>query len=122
MQDFLARTTVNYGNVLHNVGYNIGTSDSATVGNPNSDLLSVVGQIIQTALGLLGVILLILSIYAGFLWMTAGGNEETVTKARTLLRNGIIGLFITLAAHSIAYFVTTNVGSATSTTTETSAP
>lgn len=119
MQNFLAKATVNYGNVLHNVGYNIGTSDSATVGNPNSDLLEIVGQIIQVGLGLLGVILLILSIYAGFLWMTAGGNEETVAKAKTLLKNAVIGLVITMTAYSIAYFVTSNVGSATGTTTET---
>lgn len=65
--------------------------------------------IIQTAvsafLGLLGIIFLVLIIYSGFSWLTAGGDEEKVTLAKNTLSRAVIGLIIILAAYSITYFV-----------------
>jgi len=66
---------------------------------------TTVGNIIYGTLGLLGVIFLVLTVYAGFLWLTAGGNEENVAKAQKYLKNGIIGIAIVLAAFSITAFV-----------------
>ncbi|MDO8425523.1 MAG: pilin, partial [bacterium] len=43
--------------------------------------------------------------YGGFLWMTANGAEEKITKAKKILINGAIGLLIVLSAFSIAQFV-----------------
>ena len=103
----------NYGGFLGNVGTNAGLA--TTGGTPNTDLATIIGGFIQIALGLLGVILLILTIYAGFLWMTAQGNEEQVQKATGILKNAIIGLVITLAAYSIASFVVNQVTTATNT-------
>ena len=51
------------------------------------------------------LIFLILTIYAGFLWMTARGNEEQVTKAKTILKTTLIGLVIVLASFGIAQFI-----------------
>jgi len=47
-----------------------------------------------------------LMVYAGFLWMTAGGVEENVTKAKSLLMQAVIGLAIVLSAYSITIFAT----------------
>lgn len=80
-----------------------------------TDLLEVIGTIINVLLGLLGIIFLLLTIYAGFLWMTASGNEEKVEKAIGILKTSIIGLIITLAAYSIAGFVIDQVATATGT-------
>src|SRR3989338_4122650 len=44
----------------------------------NEDLKSTVVNIINWFLGILGVIAVILLIYAGFLWMTAGGRDDQV--------------------------------------------
>jgi len=57
-----------------------------------------------------------LIIYAGFLWMTAGGNPEQVDKAKQWLTNAIIGLAIILAAYAISGFVIDNLFAATGTT------
>lgn len=65
----------------------------------------IVGGIIKTALSLLGVIFIILIIYGGYLWMTAGGNEDKVSKAQTIIRNSVIGLAIVLAAYAITFFI-----------------
>lgn len=113
----LAATSANYGSFLGNVGTNAGLA--TTGGTPNSDLATIIGSIISVVLGLLGVIFLLLTIYAGFLWMTAQGNEEQVQKATGILKNAIIGLIVTLAAYSIATFVVSQVSTATSGTTAT---
>ncbi|MDO8626451.1 MAG: hypothetical protein Q7K39_03265 [Candidatus Magasanikbacteria bacterium] len=62
--------------------------------------------IIRAMLGMTTIILIILNIYAGITWMTAGGNEEKVDKAKTTIRNSTIGLIIVLSAYSITVFAT----------------
>lgn len=66
---------------------------------------SVVGRVIMAALSLLGVIFLVLMVYAGYLWMTASGNESQATKARSIIISSVIGLLVVLSAYSISYFV-----------------
>lgn len=61
--------------------------------------------IIRSVLGLVGMIFMGLSLYAGFLWMTAGGEEEKVTQATGILKMAVIGLIIILAAYSLTNFV-----------------
>ncbi|MFA5413571.1 MAG: hypothetical protein WC348_03470 [Patescibacteria group bacterium] len=65
-----------------------------------------IGNIISYALGFVGVIFLILMIAGGLLWMTAAGNEERVTKAKSLITNAVIGMVIVFSAYAITYFVT----------------
>jgi uncharacterized membrane protein YjgN (DUF898 family) len=65
----------------------------------------IAGKIINALLGVVGIIMVILFIYGGFLWMTAGGNEERVKKATQVLSRAVIGLIIILLAYSISYFV-----------------
>jgi len=54
---------------------------------------------------LLGFAFFILIIYAGFIWMTARGNEEEIKKAQTILKRAMIGLVIVLMSVSIAYLI-----------------
>jgi uncharacterized membrane protein YwzB len=65
----------------------------------------IVGNIIFAILTVVGIVFLILIFYAGFRWMTSGGNEETIKKAKTTLTRAIIGLIIILASYSISWFV-----------------
>lgn len=67
----------------------------------------LIATIIKVVLGFLAVIFLVLTIIAGFRWMTAGGNDEEVKKAVGTIKNSIIGLVIVLAAYAITYFVFT---------------
>ncbi len=72
----------------------------------NSNFLNTqVGSIIGLVLSFIGVIFLVLMIYAGISWMTAAGNQEKVTKAKDLIINAIIGLIIVLAAYAITSFI-----------------
>ncbi|MDD2288077.1 MAG: hypothetical protein PHY55_04505, partial [Bacteroidales bacterium] len=52
-------------------------------------------------------------IYGGFIWMTAEGNEEKISKAKGILKAGVIGLAIVLASWGIASLVLNKLGGAT---------
>ena len=85
-------------------GYSIPQGSSA-----DSFMQTTIGQIISIALGFIGVLFLILIIYSGYQWMTAGGNEETVTKAKKRITEAAIGLIIILAAWLLTFFVLNNL-------------
>jgi len=70
-----------------------------------SDINQIIALIIQSVLGILGVIFLILIIYGGAIWMTAEGDEEKVKRAQKIIRNATIGLLIVISAYAISYFV-----------------
>ena len=62
---------------------------------------TIVGAVVKVFLGLLGIIFLILIIYAGYNWMTAGGDEPKVKKATDTIKRAIIGLIIVVGAYAI---------------------
>ena len=66
---------------------------------------AIVGGVIQAFLGFLGIIFLVLTIYAGYLWMTAEGDKAKVQKAEDLLKSAVIGLVIIIVAQGITYWV-----------------
>jgi hypothetical protein len=103
MSPALAETSrEDYTNNLEAVGSEAYGSDVAS----NPDALPVmIGRLINQALMLLGIILLVIIIYAGVLWMTAGGNTESVDKAKKWLMNAVIGLVLVMASYAIANFV-----------------
>lgn len=77
-------------------------------------LIETVGDIIILILGFLGIILVILIIWAGFKWMTAGGDSKKVDDAKALIKNAVIGTIIILAAYTITVFVITKINDAVS--------
>lgn len=80
------------------------------IGLPATDIRLIIANIIRIALGLIGIVLLVIIIYAGFLWMTAAGNEEQIGKAKKTLTNAVIGLAIILSAYAIVLFVMRMLG------------
>ncbi len=76
-----------------------------TVKLPSTDPRVIAVRIINVALGLIGIILVSLIVYAGFLWMTSGGDAEKTGKAKKTITNAIIGLVIILSAWAITRFV-----------------
>ena len=70
-----------------------------------TDIRILVGRIINGFLGLIGTFFVVLIIYAGFLYMTAQGNEEQIGKAKKMILNAVIGLAIVMSAYAIARFV-----------------
>jgi uncharacterized BrkB/YihY/UPF0761 family membrane protein len=77
------------------------------LGNVSPALMA--SYVINWGLTLLGLVFLVLIIYAGFSWMTAGGEEEKITKAKKMLSSSVIGLLIVLASYGISFYVFLNV-------------
>jgi hypothetical protein len=77
--------------------------DSLAAGE--TDPRAVAAKIINIALGFLGIVAVILVLYGGFMWMTAAGNEERVTKAKQILTAALIGLIIIIMAWALTRFV-----------------
>ena len=75
-----------------------GLSTSVTFGQ-------MIAYIIEFILSFLGVIFIILTIYAGFLWMTSAGNEEKISQAKKIMISAVIGLAIVFSAYALTYFV-----------------
>ena len=84
-----------------------GTDTSST------SLAQSIARIIQAVLGFLGVIFIVLIVYAGFTWMTAAGNEEKIKKAKDIMVAATIGAAICLGAYAITYFVINSLLEAT---------
>jgi len=78
-------------------------------------LTATIASIINVAMGLLGMVVVVLILAGGFMWMTAGGSDEKITKAKGLIFGGVIGLAIILSAYAIAQFVVGSLIGATST-------
>ena len=52
---------------------------------PSQDPRVFAANIIRVALGFLGIVAVAIVLYGGFVWMTAAGNEERLSKAKKIL-------------------------------------
>lgn len=80
-----------------------------------TDLPSIIGGFIKVLLGIMGIIMVVLILYAGFLWMTDAGKGDNVNKAKDIIKAAIIGLIIIVAAYAITSFVLSSIESAVGT-------
>ncbi|MFA7654278.1 MAG: hypothetical protein WCX97_04555 [Candidatus Magasanikbacteria bacterium] len=76
----------------------------------SDNLSATIGNVIKAILALVGMIFLILMVYAGMLWMTAGGAEEKIEKAQSIVTMAVIGVAIIMAAYAITAFVSGSLG------------
>jgi hypothetical protein len=83
----------------------IGPEFGTTSGLGTAPLQSTIAGLIRVVMGFLGIVAVVVILLGGFMWMTAGGNEEKVGKAKKLIISGIIGLVIVISAYAIATFV-----------------
>lgn len=90
-----------------------GSSTSTGIALGRGDLRDTAVSIINIALSLLGIIAVVVILIGGFQWMTAGGEDAKVEKARKWIFSGIIGLAIILSAWAIARFALTSLSKAT---------
>ena len=87
---------------LEPIGQNIGLA--------STDIRLIVARIIRAVLGLLGIIAIVIMMYAGFTIMTAGGNEEKIIKGKKTMINGVIGIAIILSSFAIVQFLINMLG------------
>lgn len=93
----------------------LGLQYGEATGLGSKDVRETIAQIIRVALGLLGIVAVVIILVGGFKWMTAGGNEEQVGEAKKWIFSGVIGLVIILSAYALASFIITQLVAATTT-------
>ena len=87
-----------------------GLSYATNVGLGTHELRSVAVNVIQTLLGMLGVLALVIVLIGGFKWMTSAGNEEGVSSAKKTIAAGIVGLVIIFFAYASGSVLKLNSG------------
>ena len=73
---------------------------------------AIIGSILYTLFSFLTVIFMILIIVGGYTWMTAGGNEDKVRRAKGLIWSASIGILIVFTSYVITVLVITVIRSA----------
>ncbi|MDD2486939.1 MAG: hypothetical protein PHS92_01030 [Candidatus Gracilibacteria bacterium] len=73
----------------------ITTCNGDALGDPNlSDTIKIARNLIQYFTGFLGIFVILMIIYAGFLILTSGGNEDKVKKAKAMIKYIVIGMIL----------------------------
>ena len=94
----LAQGLKGAGDIVKNIA---GSAGADTYQKPQD----LIGTGISAALAIVGLIFLILMIYAGYLWLTSHGEEEPIKKAQKIIASSIIGFILVASAYAITVFV-----------------
>lgn len=97
--------TAGYGEIKCTVGTVDG--QAVRVCRPSVDVRQLIVNLIRLVLSVVGMLFFVMIFYAGYLWMSAGGNDEDVKKAQEILQRAITGFVLIL----VAYALTTAIGS-----------
>lgn len=82
-------------------GFNVGGGTDTDQGD---SIITVVKNIINYALGFLGLIVLVMLLYGGFNMVTAGADDEKYKEGFKILKNAAIGIwFIGLAWFFVSF-------------------
>lgn len=108
---------VSLNNVLAQAG-NYNTVTGVTGGVASTKLenpLSVdspqalVGQVINSVMGIVGSIALLMFVYGGLTWMTSAGSPEKVKKGKGIIIWSAIGLAIIFMSYGLVRFVLNSI-------------
>ncbi len=90
--------------------YSGATKSSTTLSLSMTGLGSVepvvaAAQIINLFLSILGFLTLTLTIYGGWIWIWARGNEEEITKGKEIIKGSIYGMLVVLSSFGILQWI-----------------
>lgn len=100
---FIAPTVSAQG--LNNAASQFQAVGSQAGANTYENPQDLIGTGINAALTLVGLFFLVLMVYAGYLWMTARGEEEPINKAKKIIASSLIGFVLVASAYSITFFI-----------------
>ncbi|HBA36933.1 TPA: hypothetical protein DCZ15_03620 [Candidatus Falkowbacteria bacterium] len=70
---------------------------------------ALMGRIINSVLGVVGSLALLMFVYGGLTWMTSAGNQEKVKKGRDIIVWSAIGLVIIFVSYALVRLVLTTI-------------
>ena len=77
-----------------NIGETGGIADT-------TDLVTKIMDLVNWVAWFVGLVAVLMGLYAGILFITAGGNAESVTKARNILLYAIVGIAVAIMSFSL---------------------
>lgn len=80
------------------------------LGNNVGDIPTLIGNVINAVLGIVGSLALVMFIYGGITWMTASGNEKGITKGKDILVWAALGLVVIFFSYALTKFVISAIG------------
>ena len=86
----------------------VGLTPSATA-PPSLEVDDIMTNIIKYMYGFIIVVVVLMAMVSAYMFVTAGGNPEQVTKARNWLMYALIGLAIAVLARGIVTLVLTMI-------------
>lgn len=79
-------------------------------GNENkTDAKGFIGNIIKTMFFAVGVLAVIVIIFAGVTFVVSAGNSQTIQKARTTIIYAVVGLVVSILSYAIVNFVVSSL-------------
>lgn len=83
--------------------------DAFGAGSQPKDIRVVTARLIKAFLGVMAIIMIIIIVFAGYKYMTAGGNQEKTSEAMKSIMHAAIGLLIIVSAFAITVFIETMI-------------
>ena len=74
----------------------------------------LIGMVINSVLGVVGSLALLMFVYGGLTWMTSSGSQERVKKGKDILIWSALGLIVVFGAYGVTKFII-NITTQTST-------
>ncbi len=90
--------------LLQDGKYIEGSDDKA-----NEKFIERFSRIVNIVLGAVGILAATYLIYSGIMWITAGGNEDQITKSKQGIQNAVIGIAIIFLGFIVVNFVIARV-------------
>jgi hypothetical protein len=78
---------------------------SSVCKDSDKNIFSITSKIVSFILYACGAAAVVMIIYSGFLYVTSGGSDETIKKAKNTILYSVIGLIVVLLAYAIVRFV-----------------
>lgn len=87
-------------------------TSTATLTNPLSVSTpgALIGNIVKTLMGIVGVVAVLMIVWGGIMYMTSAGNDEKIGTAKKIITGAIIGLAISILAYTLVDFVIKAIG------------
>lgn len=66
-----------------------------------STIVDIINRVINMIMGTVGAGALLMFVYGGIKWMTAGGDSKNVTDAQMILKNATLGILLLMFSYTI---------------------
>ncbi|PIQ79019.1 hypothetical protein COV81_03595 [Candidatus Peregrinibacteria bacterium CG11_big_fil_rev_8_21_14_0_20_41_10] len=98
-------------------GLTVGNDLPTALAGAPTDIRALAQLLLNYLLGFLGLIAVIFIIYAGFLYVTAAGEDDNIGKAKKIIMYSIVGIIVILASAAIVNFALGSTSGASTTPT-----